>query len=236
MSSNKKSSIRRNSSKQETSATRAGSGALLHPAGGHGRVGAGNAGRGGVPLAGSRVGGSTAATSKAAGPAASTAAGAAAGTAASSKKSSAAASKGNEEDCETAGAATDAHHNRGAGQRPGGAQAEGPIFAGIQRQVPMTPGRQIYLEAYAPPPAPPSRWQEMVGIVWPAEVAQGARRLLTEQERSNKVSVSAGAAKLTKLSERCKARERRELAKQRSRQLQSELAAIKAQSTADSGA
>ncbi|KAL7723893.1 hypothetical protein ACLKA6_016148 [Drosophila palustris] len=50
----------------------------------------------------------------------------------------------------------------------------------------MTPGRQIYLEAYAPPPAPPSRWQEMVGIVWPAEVAQGARRLLTEQERSNK--------------------------------------------------
>ncbi|KAL7728465.1 hypothetical protein ACLKA6_005220 [Drosophila palustris] len=172
---------------QEASATRAGSGALLHPAGGHGRVGAGNAGRGGVPLAGSRVGGSTAATSKAAGPGTSKAAGptagAAAGAAASSKKSSAAASKGNEEDGEYAGAAP---------------KRRVRFDAGIQRQVPMTPGRQIYLEAYAPPPppppspaslppppppAPPSRWQEMVGIVWPAEVAQGARRLLKGSRR-----------------------------------------------------
>ncbi|KAL7724517.1 hypothetical protein ACLKA6_001893 [Drosophila palustris] len=66
----------------------------------------------------------------------------------------------------------------------------------------MTPGRQIYLAAYAPPPppppspaspppppppppppAPPSRWQEMVGIAWPAEVAQEARRLIKGARR-----------------------------------------------------
>ncbi|KAL7726375.1 hypothetical protein ACLKA6_004517 [Drosophila palustris] len=64
---------------------------------------------------------------------------------------------------------------------------------GIQRQVPMTPGWQIDAAEYAPPPppppspaspppppppAPPSRWQEMVGIAWPAEVAQETRRLV----------------------------------------------------------
>ncbi|KAM8718879.1 hypothetical protein ACLKA7_001571 [Drosophila subpalustris] len=87
----------------------------------------------------------------------------------------------------------------------------------IQRQVPMTPGRQIDAAEYAPPPlpppspatpplpppspatpppppppAPPSRWQEMVGIAWPAEVAQEARRLIKGGRRRTHLVWSGG--------------------------------------------
>ncbi|KAM8702640.1 hypothetical protein ACLKA7_000770 [Drosophila subpalustris] len=178
----------------EASATGTGRGALLYPAGGHRCVGAGSisntgvrrthaatnnitkADRGSVPLAGSRGGWGTAATT-------SKAAGAAAGTAANKKAQPPA-----------------ARATKRAAKPPVrpltptiievlDSDEEGPEWRvrfdeGIQRQVPMTPGRQLDLEAYGPPPPPPpSRWQEMVGVAWPAEVAQEARRLVKGARR-----------------------------------------------------